>query len=86
MLSYVTVGSYIQPKIGRFAVFDYGYSEPPQDLENYDVIVYTAGLERSLQMWNYSVETELHKIEENFNIVFDSGFSFIATHMNSSRR
>jgi len=85
ILSHVTVDGYIQAKMSRFAFFENGFRSPPQDLETYDCILYTAGLERSLLMWNYSVETEIDKIEKNFNIVFDSGFSFIATHMNSSR-
>ena len=83
ILSHVTVAGYIQPKIGTSAVFDDGYRFPP-DLETYDCIVYTAGLEKSLLMWNYSVETENHKMEENFNIIFNSGSSFIATNMNAS--
>lgn len=81
ILSHVTVDGYIQAKMSLFAFFENGFRSPPQELETYDCILYTTGLERSLLMWNYSVETEIDKIGKNFNLVFSSGFSFIAVNM-----
>lgn len=54
----------------------------PDSVRNYDCIVYTVGLGKSFLLNNYSV-TELLG-ESEYNRVFDSGFSYVATRTNSS--
>ncbi|MFX1362973.1 MAG: hypothetical protein ACFE7A_05935 [Promethearchaeota archaeon] len=84
ILSYGSVSFYIRSLVGRVAVFETASRSPPLDPENYDCIIYTAGLERTLLAWNYSVESKSFKTQKNFNIVFTSGFSFIAISTNNS--
>ena len=55
--------------------------EPRFGLSNiatYDCIIYSVGLAKSLQMSNISVEEISQQIQDRFNVVYDSGFSYIA--------
>jgi len=48
----------------------------------YDSILYSIGLSNSLNMSNISIETTSQRIVDRFNIVYNSGFSYIATKSN----
>jgi hypothetical protein len=46
-------------------------------INEYDSIVYTVGLGKNLLRYNYTTERILS--EEKFNVVYNNGFSYIAT-------
>lgn len=48
------------------------------NITTYDCIIYSVGLAKSLQMNNISVEETSQRILDRFNVVYDSGSSFIA--------
>jgi hypothetical protein len=42
-------------------------------------IVYSVGLEKSLLGYNFSIEEIFRKIENEFNVIYNSGLSYIAS-------
>ena len=57
-------------------------TEPLFALSNitmYDSIVYSVGLAESLNMSNISVEATSQQIMDRFDVVYNSGFSYVAT-------
>jgi hypothetical protein len=71
---------YIIPQVQGNTEFDTNLS-PRYALSNittYDCIIYSVGLAKSLQMSDISVGETSQQILERFNVVFDSGFSYIA--------
>lgn len=54
----------------------------PKNVGNYDCIVYTVGLGKSFLLHNYSQESLFY--ESRYNIMFNSGFSYVAIKAESS--
>jgi len=48
-------------------------------ITNYDCIIYSVGLAHSLQISNISIEATSQQIMDKFDLVYNSGFSYIAT-------
>jgi len=46
--------------------------------ENFDCIIYSVGVAKSLKSYNFSEEEISRSILDRFNIIYDSGFSYIA--------
>lgn len=76
ILAHYRVITYLQTKQPSVAYFeDDVYSPLFPRLKEYDSIVYTVGLGKNLLRYNYTTERILR--EEKFNMVYNSGFSYI---------
>ena len=72
---------YISPQIHGNTEIDTNLA-PRFGLANitmYDSIVYSVGLAERLNISNISIETTSQRILDRFDVVYDSGFSYIAT-------
>jgi len=80
ILSDVGMKWYIYPQINGNSIIDDGYSSPFQgsNVEAYDSIIYSVGLEKNLQISNVSLEETSPRILDRFNIIYNSGSSYIA--------
>ena len=80
ILSHSEVRSYIITKTGGNAIFESDFSPyfSNMSIETYDSVVFTVGLGKSFLRANYSLEAIFNEIENKSDIVYNSGFSFIA--------
>ena len=77
ILAHIRVVTYLQTKQPSVAYFESDSSILFPRLNDYDSIVYTVGLGKNLLKHNYSTERILH--EEKLNLIYNNGFSYIAT-------
>jgi hypothetical protein len=77
VLAHYRVITYLQAKQPSFINFENDVNSPlfPR-IKEYDCIVYTVGLGISLLRYNYTTERILH--ETKLDVVYNSGFSYIA--------
>jgi hypothetical protein len=70
---------YILPQLAHYIEIDTGITSrlTLENITNYDCIVYSVGLEESLQTSGNSVQTS-EQIRQDMNVVYDSGRSYIA--------
>ena len=54
-----------------------------ENITEYDCIVYSLGLETSLQLNNVSTQSLYQQVSNEYNIVYDSAFSYVATKVNT---
>lgn len=80
ILAHVSDRSYIVPQIEGNAVIYSDFSSSFQNLsiETFDSIIYSVGLAKSLQKSSLSEENASRQILGAFNIIYNSGFSYIA--------
>jgi hypothetical protein len=80
ILAHVSEQWYILPQIEGNAVIYSDFSSGFQNLsiETYDSIIYSVGLAKSLQKNGFSEENTSRQILGAFNVVYNSGFSYIA--------
>jgi len=77
ILAHYRVLTYLQTKQPNLANFeDDVYSPLFPRLKEYNCIVYTVGLDKNLLRYNYTTERILR--EEKLNVVYNSGFSYVA--------
>jgi hypothetical protein len=70
---------YISPQIQGYTQIDTAYSlRFLTNITVYDCIIYSVGLAKTLQMNNISVEEMFQQIQDRFNVIYNSGFSYIA--------
>ena len=79
ILAHVSDWAYIFPQIEGNAVIYTDFSSGFQNLsiETYDSIIYSVGLAKSLQKNSFSEENTSRQILGAFNVVYNSGFSYI---------
>lgn len=84
VLSHVSVKWYILPQIegNSTIVDDYSSQFQSSNIEAYDSIIYSVGLEKNLQRHNVSLEETSRQILDRFNIVYNSGSSYVAERSN----
>jgi hypothetical protein len=80
IFSHVSEKWYIFPQIEGNFIMDSDFSSRFQSLniETYDSIIYSVGVAKSLQKNNFSEENISRQILDRFNVIYNSGFSFIA--------
>jgi hypothetical protein len=80
ILSHVSDQSFIAPQAeGNSAIYnDFSSYFQSQSIETYDCILYSIGLEKSLESNNFSEENISRQISDRFNVIYDSGLSYIA--------
>jgi hypothetical protein len=76
ILAHRSVITYLQTKQPSVAYFESEFYPLFPRLKEYDCIVYTAGLGKSLLRYNYTTEKILH--DEKLNVVYNNGFSYVA--------
>jgi hypothetical protein len=76
ILAHRSVITYLQTKQPSVAYFESEFYPLFPRLKDYDSIVYTVGLGKSLLSYNYTTERILH--EYKLNVVYNNGFSYIA--------
>jgi hypothetical protein len=71
---------YISPQIQGHTEIDDAFSERFQtsNITSYDCIIYSVGLERTLQWSNVSVEETSPRILDRFSVIYNSGLSYVA--------
>jgi hypothetical protein len=81
ILSHSEVRSYILAKVEKNAILETDVSPGFREMnvKTYDCIVYSVGLEKSLLGYNFSIEEISRKIENEFNVIYNSGLSYIAS-------
>jgi hypothetical protein len=77
ILAHSRVVTYLQTKQPRLVYFETDFSTLFPRIKEYDCIVYTMGLGINLLRYNYTTEGILH--EEKLNMIYNNGFSYIAT-------
>jgi hypothetical protein len=78
ILAHYRVITYLRTKQPSLVSFeDDVYSPLFPRLKEYDCIVYTVGLGINLLRYNYTTDRMLH--EEKLNMIYNNGFSYIAT-------
>jgi hypothetical protein len=85
ILSHFRVIHYLQVRKSPSDVLfgdDIHTADFPENVRNYDCIAYTVGLGKNFLLHNYSQEILFY--ESRYNIVFNSGFSYIAIKAESS--
>jgi len=72
---------YLAPIVNGFSKIDSNYDNRFEltSITNYDCIIYSLGLERGLQMNNISIRETSQRILDEYNIVYNLGFSYVAT-------
>jgi hypothetical protein len=83
VLSHVSVSWYIlarAPQIegNSFIISDYSSLSQGSNIEAYDLIVYSVGLEKTLRRYNVSLEVTSQRIFDRFNVIYNSGSSYVA--------
>jgi hypothetical protein len=71
---------YISPQIQGYTEIDTAFSSRflVSNITTYDCIIYSVGLAKTLQTNNVSVEETSQQIQDGFNVIYNSGFSYIA--------
>jgi hypothetical protein len=72
---------YITPQIqGNTEIIDdYSSRFVPSKITTHDCIIYSVGLAKTLQLNNVSIEETSQMILDRFNVIYNSGSSYIAT-------
>jgi hypothetical protein len=84
ILAHYRVITYLRTKQPSLVHFeDDVYSPLFPRIKEYDCIVYTVGLDINLLRYNYTTDSILR--EEKLNVVYNSGFSYIATKSSNAR-
>jgi hypothetical protein len=80
ILSHVSDQSYIVPQVeGNFIFYnDFSPHFQSQSIETYDTIIYSVGLAKSFETNKFSEENISRQILDRFNVIYDSGISYIA--------
>jgi hypothetical protein len=80
ILSHVSDQSYIVPQVeGNFIFYsDFSPHFQSQSIETYDTIIYSVGLAKSFETNKFSEENISKQILDRFNVIYDSGISYIA--------
>jgi hypothetical protein len=80
ILSHVSDQSYIVPQVeGNFIFYnDFSPHFQSQSIETYDTIIYSVGLAKSFETNKFSEENISREILDRFNVIYDSGISYIA--------
>jgi hypothetical protein len=80
VLSDVGAAWYIYPQIQGHTEIDNAFSERflTSNITTYDCIIYSVGLENTLQSSNVSVEETSQRILDRFNVIYNSGLSYVA--------
>jgi hypothetical protein len=80
ILSHVSDQSYIAPQVeGNFIFYsDFSPHFQSQSIETYDTIIYSVGLAKSFETNKFSEENISRQILDRFNVIYDSGISYIA--------
>ena len=86
ILSHIAVRSYILAKVAKNAILETDVSPRflEMNVETYDCIVHSVGLEKSLLGHNFSTQEISHQIENRFNVIYSSGLSYIASRANAT--
>jgi hypothetical protein len=71
---------YLAPMVDGYSRIDSDYTSRfgLTNITNYDCIIYSFGLERSLQLSNISIEATSRQISDKYSIVYNSAFSYVA--------
>jgi hypothetical protein len=71
---------YISPQIQGHTEIDDAFSArfPISNITSYDCIIYSVGLEKTLQWSNVSVKETSQRILDGFSVIYNSGLSYIA--------
>ena len=77
ILAHIRVINYLQAKQPSAAHYESDFSVLFPRIKDYDSIVYTVGLGKNLLRYNYTTERILR--EEKLNVLYNNGFSYIAT-------
>ena len=89
LLSHFRVMQYVQKRsLSEDVVFrdDFKNKNFPEDMKDYDCVVYTVGLGKSFLRLNYSIQKSLSEFELNhFNLIYNSG-NFSYTFLTSSQK
>jgi hypothetical protein len=80
ILSHVEDQAYITPQVeGNFIFYnDFSLGFQSRNIETYDIIIYSVGLAKSLERNNFSEENVSRQISDRFNVIYNSGLSYIA--------
>jgi len=80
VLSDASAASYISPQIQGHTEIDTAFSARflTSNITTYDCIIYSVGLEKTLQSSNVSLEETSQRILDGFNVIYNSGLSYIA--------
>jgi hypothetical protein len=71
---------YLAPVVNGFSKIDSNYENRFElaNITNYDCVIYSLDLERGLQTSNISVSATSQQILNEYDVVFNSGFSYVA--------
>jgi len=71
---------YIYPQFQGNTEIDTAYSArfSASNITTYDCIIYSVGLEKTLQSSNVSIEETSQRILDGFNVIYNSGLSYVA--------
>jgi hypothetical protein len=80
ILSHVSDYAYIAPQVeGNSAIYnDFSSQFQSKSIETYDCIIHSVGLAKSLESNNFSEENVSRQISDRFNVIYNSGLSYIA--------
>ena len=80
ILSHVSAKWYIYPQIEGNSIIDTDISPRflSSDIEAYECIIYSVSLQKNLLRKNISEEETSRRILDRFNVIYHSGFSYIA--------
>jgi hypothetical protein len=83
MLSHYDTRWYIDPQVeDSSSLVDDGFERGFRGLnvETYGTIIYSVGLENNLRKLNVTAEEASQFMLENYDIIYNSGFSYVGTH------